>query len=120
MFYTATSAFAQIIPATQVQLPIPEASSHPTVTRSKNHITKPKKFTDGTVRYPLLSALLADGARAVSLTEPTCYTSVVKDPNWRAAINLEFDALLKNQTGVLVPSHLAHNIVGCKWVFQIK
>ena len=32
-------------------------------------------------------------------------------------MNLKFDALLKNQTWVLLPSHLAHNIVGCKWVF---
>ena len=36
------SASAQIIPATQVQLPVTEASSHPMVTLSKNHITKPK------------------------------------------------------------------------------
>ena len=35
-------------------------------------------------------------------------------------MNLEFDALLKNQTWVLVPPHTAHNVIRCKWVFQIK
>ena len=44
----------------------------------------------------------------------------MKDPKWRAAMNLEFDALLKNQTWELIPSYLAQNIVGCKWVFRIK
>ena len=44
----------------------------------------------------------------------------MKDPQWCAAMNLEFDALLENQTWVLVPPHCAQNIVGCKWVFRIK
>lgn len=44
----------------------------------------------------------------------------MKDPHWHATMNLEFDALLNNQTWVLVPPHLARNIIGCKWVFWIK
>ena len=87
------------------------------VTRSNNHIIKPKKFTDGIVRYPLPSALLAKSTDVVSCPKPTCYTLAVKDPNWRAAMNLEFDALLKNQTWVLVPPHVARNPISCKWVF---
>lgn len=107
--------FTEIIPATQNFAPAAQAPpSHPMLARSKNHITKPKNFTDGIVRYPLPSALFADGVGVASLTEPTCYTSAMKDPHWRAAMNLEFDALLKNQTWVLVPPHLARNIVGCK------
>jgi len=53
-------------------------------------------------------------------TEPTCYTQAIKDPNWHQAMNLEFDALLKNKTWKLVPSIEAENIVGCKWVFRLK
>ena len=89
-------------------------------TRSKNHISKPKSFTDGTVRYPLPHALLVDGVNVNVSAEPTCYTSAMKDPKWCVAMNLEFDALLKNQTWDLIPSHLALNIVGYKWVFRIK
>jgi hypothetical protein len=35
-------------------------------------------------------------------------------------MNLEFDALLKNQAWTLVPSSSSHNLIGCKWVFRIK
>ena len=35
-------------------------------------------------------------------------------------MNVEFDALLKNQTWVLVPPSTAKNIIGCKWVFRLK
>ena len=62
--------------------------SHPMVTRSKNHIIKPKKFTNGNVRFPLPSVLLAKSTDVVSCPEPTCYTSAVKDPNQRVAMNL--------------------------------
>ena len=88
------------------------------ITRSKNSITKPKTFTNGTVRYPIPSALLADGNP--SIVESTCFTNAMKDSNWCAAMNVEFDALLKNQTRLLVPSHTARNVIGCKWVFWVK
>jgi hypothetical protein len=35
-------------------------------------------------------------------------------------MNIEFEALLKNQTWALVPPHPKQNVVGCKWVFRIK
>ena len=100
-------ASTHIIPITPNPSPTTDQPpSHPMVTRSNNHIIKPKKFTDGIVRYPLLSALLAKSTDVVSCPKPTCYTLAVKDPNWRAAMNLEFDALLKNQTWVLFPPHV--------------
>jgi hypothetical protein len=35
-------------------------------------------------------------------------------------MNIEFEALLKNQIWALVPPHPKQNVVGCKWVFRIK
>ena len=70
------------------------------------------------MQYLVLSALLAD--RNASIVEPTCFTTIVKDSNWSAAMNAEFDALLQNQTWVLVPPHTARNVIGYKWVFQVK
>jgi hypothetical protein len=90
------------------------------LTRSKNNITKPNIPTDGTIRYPLPKALLAITDPISSIPEPTCFTTASKDPQWRKAMNIEFEALLKNQTWALVPPHPKQNVVGCKWVFQIK
>lgn len=86
-------------------------------TRSKINIIKPKTFTDGTICYPIPHALLFYG---VSSFEATCYSFAIKDPKWCEAMNLEFDALLKNQTWTLVPSQVTCNVIGCKWVFWIK
>jgi hypothetical protein len=32
----------------------------------------------------------------------------------------EYQALLKNQTWHLVPSHHASNIIDCRWVYKVK
>jgi hypothetical protein len=95
-------------------------STHPMTTRSKNNITQPKIPTDGTVRYPLPKALLAASTVEPDLHEPTCFTLASKSPHWRRAMNLEFDALLKNSTWNLVLPLPNQNTIGCKWVFRIK
>ena len=98
----------------------PLPPTHPMTTRSRNQIIKPKVHTDGTVRYPVSKSLLAVAEGSPIDTKPTCFTLAVKNPVWRASMNLEFDALLKNQTWKLVPPHSSHNLIGCKWVFCIK
>ena len=69
--------------------------THPMPTRSKNNISKPKHHTDGTIRYPSPTALLAE--HDFSDSEPTCYSTACKFPEWREAMNKEFDALLKKK-----------------------
>ena len=54
------------------------SSSHPMVTRSKNHITKPKPTPDGMIRYPLPKALLAVAHTTIFEPEPTCFTTAAK------------------------------------------
>jgi len=92
--------------------------THPMTTCSKNNISMPKQHTYGTNKYPLPHALLA--TVNLDISEPTCYSSTVKDENRRQAMNQEFDALLKNKTWILVPHDSATNIIGCKWVFRVK
>jgi hypothetical protein len=80
-------------------------------------IFKPSKFTDGRVRYPPQTLI---ASIASNEEEPTCFSQASKHLAWRAAMNAEFDALLKNGTWSLVPSLPSMNIAGSKWVFRIK
>ena len=99
---------------------LPHPSPHPMITCSKNHITKPKTPINGTIRYPLPKALLAVAPGSLSKPEPNYFTMVVKSREWRHPMNLEFDALLRNHSWTLVPSHPSQNLIGCKWVFRVK
>ena len=97
--------------------PVPPVPVHPITTRFRDGIRQPKVRTDGTVRYPLSEAHAAVISQPF---EPTCFTQAVKHSEWRDAMAKEFNALVKNDTWVLVPPSSSHNTVGCKWVFRIK
>ncbi|RVW60364.1 Retrovirus-related Pol polyprotein from transposon RE1 [Vitis vinifera] len=90
------------------QPPVLSPSPHVIVTRSKHNIHKPiqKLNLTAQLQQPTL--------------EPTTVTQALKDPKWRQAMSAEFDALLRNGTWDLVPSHPTQNLVGCKWIFRTK
>ena len=81
--------------------------SHRPVTRSQNHIHKPKAIFD----YM---------AQTSSSFTPSTFNQAQKYPHWREAMELEFQALPKNQTWDLVPYDPNKNIVDNKWIFRIK
>jgi hypothetical protein len=57
----------------------------------------------------------------VSLSSlPKTYKSALLDPNWAAAMQDEYSALLENNTWQLVPHPSNTNIVSGKWVFRQK
>jgi hypothetical protein len=91
------------------QIQQPPGSSHPMVTRAKNNIIKLRQLTNGTVRYPIPRALLIEST--TQDLEHTCCTSTMKDPHWRHVMNVEFDALLKNQTLTLVTPASTQNVI---------
>jgi histone deacetylase 1/2 len=69
-----------------------------------------KVFTDGTIRYGMYS----------SIGEPSNLNEALVDPRWKAAMEEEYNALLRNKTWHLVPARKGMNIVDCKWVWKIK
>ena len=105
-------------PTHEQPVPSPPLRTHGMLTRSQNHISKPKIPTDGTIKYPLPHALTT--SLTTTTIEPTCFTSAVKDAVWRYAMTAEFNALIQNGTWKLVFSTPSINIVGSKWVFRIK
>jgi len=52
--------------------------------------------------------------------EPTTFTEANKDHKWRIAMDEELEALETNKTWTLVPKDTTMNVVGSKWVFEIK
>jgi len=51
---------------------------------------------------------------------PRTYRAALANPNWRAAMEAEFSALLSNHTWDLVPQPPGSNVVTGKWVFKHK
>jgi histone deacetylase 1/2 len=79
-------------------------------TRLQSGIRKQKIYTDGTVRYGLLTAT----------GEPTSTQDALSDTRWRKAMEEEYDALLKNKTWHLMSPTSNKNIIDCKWVYRVK
>jgi len=98
-------------PADPVVHPAPP-STHHHGTRLQRGITKPKQYTDGTVRWGLTSTVEPD--------EPTTVKAALRDDRWVTAMDNEYDALMKNRTWHLVPTPKHKNVIGCKWVYKIK
>ena len=76
--------------------------THPMQTRSKSGIFKPKLLT------------------VTACPEPANVSLALTDPNWKKAINDEYQALIRNHTWDLVPNSNATLVVQCKWVFRTK
>jgi len=71
---------------------------------------KSKQYTDGTVRYGLLTAT----------GEPHDLNEALSNKQWKQAMDNEYEALQKNKTWHLVPPNHGKNIIDCKWVYKIK
>ena len=73
------------------------------ITRAKAGIFKPKAY-------------LTD----YNSLEPSTISEALSNPKWKAAMQSEYDALIKNKTWTLVPMCSFYKPVGYKWVFRTK
>jgi hypothetical protein len=92
----------------------PQASAPPAPSprriRLMDGIRKPKIYNDGTMRYGNLT----------SSTEPYNMQEALSNPQWKAVMDDEYAALMKNKTWRLVPPQPSRNVIDCKWVYKIK
>ena len=72
------------------------------LTRSKAGIFKKKAFL------------------TTSPTIPQTFKQALVDQNWRATMDVEYQALLRNNIWTLVPPPSYSNIIRCKWIFKLK
>ncbi|KAH9303948.1 hypothetical protein KI387_008352 [Taxus chinensis] len=54
------------------------------------------------------------------IREPQKYSDARGIPEWETAMQIEYDALIKNDTWKLVPLPPGKHPIGCKWVYKIK
>ena len=95
--------------AADVQRQQSQQQSRP-VTSAQRGIRKEKVYTDDTLRYNFLT----------TSGEPHDLDEALSNHNWKNAMDLEYNALMNNKTWHLVPPCKGRNIIGCKWVYEIK
>lgn len=78
----------------------PTSSTHPMITRSKVSTFKPKAY--------------------LTISEPKLVTAALAIPQWKVAMDIEYNALLKNHTWSLVSLPPGKKPIDCKWVYCIK
>ncbi|KAG8501432.1 hypothetical protein CXB51_003747 [Gossypium anomalum] len=78
-------------------------NTYPMLTRSKCGISKPKIFST-----------------VVTEKEPVSIQEAFQSPQWTAAAQAEYQALLSNHTWDLMPLLAGRRAIGCKWIFKIK
>jgi hypothetical protein len=73
----------------------------------------------GVLRLPDRLVLSATSSSALPPV-PTTVRSALADPQWRRAMEAEYEALQANHTWDLVPSPPGANVVTGKWIFKLK
>jgi len=83
--------------------PNEERTGHHMTTRSKHGIFKPKAYH-----------------ATSNSSEPACFNEALQDDKWKAAMDNEYNALIKNGTWTLVPAPRNKSIIGCRWTYKVK
>ncbi|KAK1692705.1 hypothetical protein QYE76_009402 [Lolium multiflorum] len=68
----------------------------------------------------IIAAPPAEPRTRLQKGEPCTLVEALNDPNWRQAMQDEYDALIDNKTWHLVPPSKSRNLIDCKWVYRIK
>lgn len=59
-------------------------------------------------------------AEIMKVKEPANLEEAMADPNWRGAMQSEYDSIIKNHTWDLVDWPTKRKVIGTKWVWKAK
>ena len=59
-------------------------------------------------------------AQVLIVQEPSSFHEAQEDPHWMAAMDLEYDSILRNHTWDLVDRPPQRKVIGTKWVYKAK
>ncbi|XP_042387869.1 scopoletin glucosyltransferase-like [Zingiber officinale] len=114
VLFSGSSCFSSVILKTLGQL-VAHPIRHTRNARRDGILGSAPEFSANSPRSPELTQV-ATPLRAGHTDERN---NANKDPNWRNAMAIEFDALLRNGTWNLVPRTPSMNVVGSKWPFLL-
>lgn len=108
------------MPSTDLN-PKPTAPVQRMTTRSKSGIVKAKLPYTGIMCAQQEENSTGTGtSKYNTFSEPNSAEEALKIPQWKETMKVEFAALTRNKTWVLVPYNNNQSIVDCKWVFKAK
>jgi hypothetical protein len=87
----------------------PTTPPSPAVTHLHARIQKLKVYTDGTIRYGMLTMGI-----------PYNLQEALSNDDWKSALDAKYSALLRNQTWHLIPPESGRNLIDCKWIYKVK
>ena len=99
--------------------PIHPSLPHKMVTRSQTGNLKPKQFPDFKLFYASNHPICMS-TRVLNCVEPRNFSQAILSQEWQHAMQVEYDALIANDTWDLVPQPVEQNIIRTKWVYKIK
>ncbi|KAK1613636.1 hypothetical protein QYE76_019153 [Lolium multiflorum] len=105
------AAAARRVPTTAAADAAPAASS--------SGASDPRRTRSGRQVRPV-DRLNLSAVDSVTDIVPTTFRQAMQDPQWRASMSAEYQALIDNNTWSLVPRPLRANVVTGKWIFLQK
>ena len=91
---------------------VPETSADG-LRRSKR-IEEQRRASEHIVNMALMAEIIC------SVKEPTNVEEALENPKWKAAMQLEYDSIMKNDTWELVDRPSKRKVIGTKWVWKAK
>jgi len=98
---------------------VEDSHVHHIVTRSQTGYSRPRQFPNYVTHYSSRHPLHLFYTVVIP-HEPNTFTHAASKLEWRATMESEFKALLKNNAWSLCPRPSSHHIVRNKWVYKIK